>query len=107
MMRCIQSSASGRWLSIQAQDFRMPIKETLQPSVKESLQHLIMQRGKLCHGKALILPISTGKGWLRGPGSEDHVGKDEKKKSMQTSWLGHALCLCGSLSHGPTNARSQ
>lgn len=82
----------------------MPIKATLQPNVKESLQHLIMQRGKLCHSKSSILLISTGQGRLRGPGSEDHVGKDEKKKPVQSHWLGHAFCLCGFLSDGPTNA---
>lgn len=82
----------------------MPIKATLQPSVKKSLQHLIMQRGKLCQGKSSILLISTGQGWLRGPGREDHVGKDGKKKPVQGHWLGHAFCLCGFLSHGPTKA---
>lgn len=106
MMRCIQSSASRRWVSIQAQDFRMSIQATLQPSVKESLWHLIMQRGKLCHSKSSILLISTGQGWLRGPGSEDHIGKDEKKKPVRDIGLGHAVCLCGLLSHGPKNHQS-
>lgn len=54
-MRCIQSSASGRQVSIQGQGFEIPIKTSLQPSVKEILLHLVIQRGKSSHVKSSIL----------------------------------------------------
>lgn len=90
----------------------MPIKASLQPSVKEILLHLVTQRGKSSHVKSSIRLAPSAE--LDEDGRKDHVGKDGEEKPALRLWLDHALCLPhgaqGFLSRGPTKhatARSQ
>lgn len=76
----------------------MPIKASLQPSVKEILLHLVTQTGKSSHGKSSIL-LALSANWTRMVDriwQRGHVGKDREQKLAQRRQLGHDLCLpCG------------